>query len=38
MVDVGSKNETARSATASGSIFMRPETFQRVSEGSAKKG
>lgn len=38
MVDVGGKNETARSATASGSIFMRPETFQRVSEGSAKKG
>lgn len=38
MVDVGSKNETARSATATGSIFMHPETLQRVSEGSAKKG
>jgi cyclic pyranopterin phosphate synthase len=38
MVDVGSKAETARRARAAGSIFMEPETLQRVVAGSAKKG
>ena len=38
MVDVGSKNETARSARAGGSIFMKPETLALIRDGSAKKG
>jgi len=38
MVDVGGKNETARSARAAGSIFMKPETLALIREGSAKKG
>jgi len=38
MVDVGSKSETARSARAAGSIFMKPETLALIRDGSAKKG
>ena len=38
MVDVGAKSETARSARAAGSIFMKPETLALIREGSAKKG
>lgn len=38
MVDVGTKAETARSATASGSIFMQPSTLALISQGHAKKG
>jgi cyclic pyranopterin monophosphate synthase len=38
MVDVGAKNETARSARAAGSIFMKPETLALIRDGSAKKG
>ncbi|HEX6735363.1 MAG TPA: cyclic pyranopterin monophosphate synthase MoaC [Azonexus sp.] len=38
MVDVGSKAETARTARAAGSIFMRPETLALIRDGSAKKG
>ncbi len=38
MVDVGTKAETARSATASGSIFMQSSTLALISQGHAKKG
>ena len=38
MVDVGSKAETHRVAVAGGSIHMRPETFELVRSGTAKKG
>lgn len=38
MVDVGAKSETARSARAAGSIFMKPETLALIRDGSAKKG
>jgi len=38
MVDVGSKDETHRVATAAGFIRMRPETLALVQSGSAKKG
>jgi cyclic pyranopterin monophosphate synthase len=38
MVDVGSKAETARRATASGRIRMQPETLALVQDGTAKKG
>ncbi len=38
MVDVGAKNETARVARASGSIYMQPETLALIRDGSAKKG
>lgn len=38
MVDVGSKSETHRTATASGSISMLPATFQLIQHGNAKKG
>ena len=38
MVDVGDKAETHRVAVAGGSIRMRPETFELVRSGSAKKG
>ena len=38
MVDVGGKDDTDREAVAQGSIFMSPECFQMVSEGTAKKG
>jgi cyclic pyranopterin phosphate synthase len=38
MVDVGAKGETARSATATGLIRMRPETLAAILSGSATKG
>lgn len=38
MVDVGSKNETHRRATAEGVITMLPATFELVASGTAKKG
>ncbi|HSD36820.1 MAG TPA: cyclic pyranopterin monophosphate synthase MoaC [Rhodocyclaceae bacterium] len=38
MVDVGSKAETARRATASGRIRMQPETLALVQGGTARKG
>ena len=38
MVDVGGKNETVREATASGSISLSAQAFQRVQEGTIAKG
>ncbi len=38
MVDVGGKEETSREAVARGSIFMSRECFEKVREGSMKKG
>ncbi len=38
MVDVGSKAETRRIATATGHITMQPDTFAMLMSGSAKKG
>jgi cyclic pyranopterin phosphate synthase len=38
MVDVGAKPETERSATAAGSVHMRPETVRLILEGGVKKG
>ncbi|MFJ6323755.1 MULTISPECIES: cyclic pyranopterin monophosphate synthase MoaC [unclassified Rhizobium] len=38
MVDVGDKAETARSATATGYVKMKPETLALIREGNAKKG
>lgn len=38
MVDVGNKSETRRIAVACGTIFMQPETMQRVTQGRADKG
>jgi|EP01034_Spumella_vulgaris_P033816 cyclic pyranopterin monophosphate synthase len=38
MVDVGAKQETHRTAVASGSIRMKPETLAIILAGSAKKG
>jgi len=38
MVDVGEKAETHRVARAHGAIVMRPETFELVRTGGAKKG
>jgi cyclic pyranopterin phosphate synthase len=38
MVDVGGKESTRRRARAGGRIAMRPETFEMVRAGSAKKG
>lgn len=38
MVDVGAKQETHRSAVASGSIRMKPETLAIIVGGTAKKG
>jgi cyclic pyranopterin phosphate synthase len=38
MVDVGSKNETQRTAVATGSISMLPSTLQLILKGDAKKG
>ncbi len=38
MVDVGSKNESARLARATGSIFMQPSTLELICSGSTKKG
>ncbi|MEX0346765.1 MAG: cyclic pyranopterin monophosphate synthase MoaC [Rhizobiaceae bacterium] len=38
MVDVGEKAITSRSATAIGSVRMKPETLQTILAGDAKKG
>ncbi len=38
MVDVGSKEETVRTAIATGRVEMQPETVQLVREGRAAKG
>ncbi len=38
MVEVGSKEETVRTAVATGSVEMQPETMQLVREGRAAKG
>ena len=38
MVDVGSKAETHRSATAAGYIRMQPPTLEMVASGTSKKG
>ena len=38
MVDVAAKQDTHRVAIAAGRIVMRPETLQRIREGSASKG
>jgi len=38
MVDVSAKGESARTATAKGSVLMAPETFARIAEGGVKKG
>jgi len=38
MVDVSSKEETARTAVAEGAVVMQPETLALVTDGAAKKG
>lgn len=38
MVDVGAKNETHRTAVATGTIRMLPETLAIIQSGTAKKG
>ena len=38
MVDVSEKAHTERSATATGTIFMQPETLNMIVEGKHKKG
>ena len=38
MVDVGGKPETARTATAEGTIRMEPQTLAMIQEGGHKKG
>lgn len=38
MVDVGNKNDTHRTAVASGSIRMKAETLALIQSGNAKKG
>ncbi|MEL6478913.1 MAG: cyclic pyranopterin monophosphate synthase MoaC [Pseudomonadota bacterium] len=38
MVDVGAKPVTERSATATGSVVMAPETLEMIVQGRAKKG
>lgn len=38
MVDVSEKAHTERSATATATIFMKPETLQMIVEGKHKKG
>jgi cyclic pyranopterin phosphate synthase len=38
MVDVGAKAETAREATATGRVRMRPETLRQLREGNLPKG
>lgn len=38
MVDVSDKDETERTATAAGSIYMRPETLALIQAGGVKKG
>jgi len=38
MVDVSDKPDTERSATATGSVHMQPETLRLIREGNLKKG
>ncbi|MBL8579633.1 MAG: cyclic pyranopterin monophosphate synthase MoaC [Mesorhizobium sp.] len=38
MVDVGSKEETVRTAIAEGTVTMKPATLKTILEGNAKKG
>ena len=38
MVDVSAKDVTPRTATARGSVLMRPETLELVADGAMKKG
>ncbi len=38
MVDVSEKLQTIREAVASGSIYMKKETLERIKEGTMKKG
>ena len=38
MIDVGEKEDTRREAVAKGSIFLSPECFAKVVEGTMKKG
>ena len=38
MVDIGGKPETARSATAVGRVYMRPETLRRIRQRELVKG
>jgi cyclic pyranopterin monophosphate synthase len=38
MVDVSDKDETRREAIASGSIYMKKETLDKINEGTIKKG
>lgn len=38
MVDVGEKADTKRIAVAKGSIYMQPETLQRIKGGAMEKG
>lgn len=38
MVDVTTKDETRREATARGKVIMRPETVRAIEEGAVKKG
>ena len=38
MVDVGDKDDTVREASAEGFVRMRPETFELIRSGNAKKG
>ena len=38
MVDVSSKKDTHREATATGTVFMKPETLKRIEDGQIAKG
>lgn len=38
MVDISSKNITARKAIASGKVYMKPETLYMIRQGNNKKG
>jgi cyclic pyranopterin phosphate synthase len=38
MVDVSDKNHTTRTATAEGSVYMKPETIQLITNKDIKKG
>ena len=38
MVDVSQKSDTERTAVASGTVYMLPETLQRIQEGQIAKG
>lgn len=38
MVDVSDKGETARTATAKGTVLMAPDTLKRITDGGVKKG